>query len=253
MRGYLVAGTVGLVLLSVVAAVGGAIACRYYLSPSIADPHGLLRKIASGKEYAMSYGPNRVEFPCADEHINRIAENALAVKDAFHACREQLSVTFAPFTANEPDLFAIFVTIVASRLGPYGHSTQKHWTKIPKERALNCSQHSIFVSHAIQHFYPEVETVRYGLDGGVIGNHALVAYRRDDFEMVLDGMISLILILPIHKVLEGEPANVFDMFDFYSRTDESVEISRRRIRGALRMGAIRPEHVIYKDIDDLDS
>lgn len=253
MKRILTAGIAGFIVVCIVAGVGGAAVYRYYRHDviTVTDPHGILRKIAYGEEFPMSYGPNRLEFSCAEQYLPRVSENALAIMDAFKACHEELAAKFSPFTTEKADLFAIFVTIVASRLAPYGHSLETDWTKIPQENRLNCTQHSLFVSHAIQHFYPEVETIRYGLDGGKIGNHAIVAYRRNDFEMVLDGMVSLIVFRSIKNVLDGDLVNVYHMYDFYRWTDEHTEIARRNIRGALRMGAVRREHVIYRETDDL--
>jgi hypothetical protein len=252
MLGKIAAAIAALIVVGTVGGVSGATLYNYYLQHTVLvpDPHGILRKIAHGKEFPMSYGPNRLTLKCADEKLTRISENALSIIDVFKECREDLAKKFSPFTAEDEDLFAIFVTIIASRLAPYGHSVETDWTKIPKESALNCAQHSLFVSHAIQHFYPQVETIRYGLDGGKIGNHAIVAYRRGDFEMVLDGMVSLIVFRSIETVLNGDLVNVYHMYDFYQSTDEHTEIARRNIRGALRMGAVRRKHVIYRQPDD---
>lgn len=217
----------------------------------VEDPHGILKNIANGEEFAISYGPNRKPFPCADVAVSAVKQDAERIRSEFDRCKKELAVFFASRPElEEPELFAIFTTIVVNRLAPYGFSKEGDWRKIPQEPMLNCSQHSIFVAHTIKHFFPEVEVVRYGVEGGAIGNHALVAYKRGEHQMVLDGMTAMVVFHSMDGILKGDLVNTYGTFDFYFWNDEAVEIARRNIRGSLRMGAIRAQHVIYRQVDD---
>ena len=65
-------------------------------------------------------------------------------------------------------------------------------------------------------------------------------------EMILDGTTAMVTFAGIDDILSGKLISTYDIYDFFRSTDESIEIFRRKVRGAYRLGAIRPEHVIYR-------
>src|SRR4051794_9867753 len=83
----------------------------------VEDPYGIVANIAHGEEYAWSYGPNRLKFKCADDAVAAVKQDAGNIKLEFEKCKAALATVFGSEPGlEEPDLFAIFATIVVNRL-----------------------------------------------------------------------------------------------------------------------------------------
>ena len=173
----------------------------------------------------------------------------LQLKDAFILCEAALikKLPMDRLHLNRDDLFAVFATIVANKLAPYGNSDAQSIGEIIASEYLNCAQHSIFIAEELKRYGASGATIeRIGLDGGYVGNHSLVSYQRGGVKMLLDGTTATIAFAGLEEVLAGQLVSGYNIYDFYTHTDESIEIFRRNVRGALHLGAIRPEHVIYR-------
>ncbi len=206
-------------------------------------------KIFNKEEFEMSYGPSRIQTPCINEQIPKIKSTGLQIKEAFLLCEQELikALPIDRFHLNHDDLFAIYTTIVANKLAPYGNSSASTLKEILVSKYLNCAQQSTFVAEQIKLYGSSGVTIeRVGLDGGSIGNHAIVSYQREGVQILLDGTTATIVFAGLEDVLAGQLVSTYSIYDFYTDTDESVEIFRRKVRGALRLGAVRPEHVIYR-------
>jgi hypothetical protein len=55
----------------------------------------------------------------------------------------------------------------------------------------------------------------------------------------------VVAAVPLQDILNGMPVSIYQMIDYYDGNDELLEQFRRKLRGALRNGAIRREDVIY--------
>lgn len=208
-----------------------------------------LSKIANKEEFEMGYGPSRIQTPCIDSHISRVKTKEISTWEVHVACSSELRKLFRKkkFKLTDSDLFAITVTVVANRLAPYGFSKAQTYEDIISSAYLNCSQHSLFVDEQVQRYGSrDAILTRLGIDGGHIGNYALVFYERSDVKMLLDGTTATVAFVGLDEVLDGVLVSTYNIYDFYTDTDEAIEIFRRKIRGALRLGAIRPKHVIYR-------
>ena len=64
--------------------------------------------------------------------------------------------------------------------------------------------------------------------------------------LLLDPTTSIVARVQIDEVLKGKPVDVYSMIDYYSGSDEHLEMFRRQIRGALRNGGFRESDIIYK-------
>jgi len=205
-------------------------------------------RLITKDEYRLSYGPNRLMLPCLRGQMSKIRQDVAALGGAFDACSASISEAMPNMPEyGEPELYAVFVTAVSSRLAPYGYSVATDWRKMGVEPSLNCAQHSLFVAAAIADRYPDVGLELIGVDRGPMSNHALVSYRRGTQALILDGTTSIVVAADIDEALGGEMISPFRMVDFYSGVDEAVEILRRNVRGTFRLGALRPEDVIYRN------
>lgn len=207
-------------------------------------------RVASFQEFRMAYGPARLPATCVDSHMKAIRDARGDVRLAFNECEPTL-VSQIPAVASklsDDDLLAVFITIVVNRLAPYGDSSESDPERILDEPMLNCAQHSIMVANLISKYVPDVKVLeRIGLDGGAIGNHAFVYYESETAKMILDGTTAMIVFADINDVLRGKVVSVYKMYDFFAASDEHLEIFRRNVRGAYRLGAVRPRHIIYRD------
>lgn len=207
-------------------------------------------KIANYEEYQLSFGPTRLDTPCIIASMDKI-RNTRELYPAFKECREELASVLPVnrFELNDQDIYSVFVTIVANRLAEYGTSKAMKIKDLFASKYLNCAQHSLFITHFIKKHAQRGTTIeRIGLDGeGYIGNHSLVSYKRGSVNILLDGTSSLVAFVNFDDVINGKIISTYDIYDFYRGTDEAIEILRRKVRGALRLGAIRPEHIIYRE------
>ena len=201
-------------------------------------------------EFRKSYGPAYLALPCLDDWMPKIRYGLENLPTAFETCKREMQKVFGrrAGTKDPNVLYAAFVAVVTSRLAPYGSSKASTVEKILKSKYLNCSQHSIFMATVLrQHFDENVKIETIGIDGGPIGNHAMVSVKAKEFSIFLDGTASVIALASFDEIVNGKLVSIYKIFDFYGRGgDEAIELTRRTIRGALRMGSIRPEHIIYR-------
>ena len=87
----------------------------------------------------------------------------------------------------------------------------------------------------------------FGSDGKWVGNHAIVSYTHGNHSMILDGTTATVGFGDIDDVLSERLLSTYNIFDFYVDTDDAVEILKRKMRGAPRVGALRPKTIIYRD------
>jgi hypothetical protein len=207
-----------------------------------------LDMIVNLEDFKLSYGPNRIPFLCVDSVIPKIRSKKITTKNAFDLCKEELKkIIDTRHNATDNHFFAIFLAIVSSRLAPYGNSNAIKIDDIYNEKYLNCAQHANFIKHEmLEHVSGEGYLINFGIDGGSIGNHAMIFFSENNVGLLLDGTTSVVAFVDFDKLFGGKLISVFDMYDFYSKDDEALEIFRRNLRGSLRFGSIRENHVIYK-------
>jgi hypothetical protein len=102
------------------------------------------------------------------------------------------------------------------------------------------------VANALKLAFPNVEVYQVGVVNNAI-NHAMVFASDNTGALLLDPTTSVIVAAPLQDVLRGKPVDIYSMIDYYEENDELLEQSRRKLRGALRNGAIRQEDVIYNN------
>lgn len=202
-------------------------------------------KIANFEEFELNWGPKK-QFESITKQIPAIKKDLAYIKTAFNNCKEELAKFLVIRKLEEPELFSVFVTIVASGLAPYGSRSPVTLDEIVSSEYLHCAGYSLFVSQIILEYYPDVNVKIIGINYGHFGSHAIVYYQNSSFKMILDGTIGVVAFADLDEILNGKLISVYDMYDFSFNTDEAIEILRRNFRGGLRLGAIRHEHVIYR-------
>lgn len=249
------------VTLSVACSAGVAYYLDYRAEGRLADQFVLLdreraifrdyaTRVASYDEFRMGYGPARLPATCVDDAMESIRQADGDVREAFSKCKDILAqqIPVVASKVSENDLMALFITIVVNRLAPYGESSAVDPEDILEESTLNCAQHSLMVAYLVKKYVPGVKVLeRIGLDGGVIGNHALVYYESNTAKLILDGTTAMITLADFNEVISGKTLSVYDMYDFFASADEYQETFRRNVRGAYRLGAVRAKHVMYRE------
>jgi hypothetical protein len=216
----------------------------------------LVSQIGSAPELAATYGPLKYKFTCVDAHLERIKQEKTldALLSAFRSCDESFAKTFSPFKHLSEGLrFGAFLTLVSSRVAPYGASEALVSNQAPLAivknvlgaSSLTCAEQMLLVSNALKLAYPHLDVAQVGIVNSEI-NHAIVFASDSSGALLLDPTTSVVVAEQLQDVLKGEPVNVYRMIDYYEGNDELLEQFRRKLRGALRNGGIRNEDIAYK-------
>ena len=214
-------------------------------------------QIMAAEELAAIYGPSKKEYRCINAHLDQIKQEKTldALLNAFRSCDSSFADTFGPLkTLSEGLRFGAFLALVSSRVAPYGPSKVDISNQEPSvivhivlgATSLSCSQQMALVANALKLAFPNIEVNQVGVVSNSI-NHAMVFASDSTGALLLDPTTSVIVAAPLQDVLRGKPVDIYSMIDYYEENDELLEQFRRKLRGALRNGAIRQEDVIYNN------
>lgn len=169
------------------------------------------------------------------------------IEDAYLDCRaELLSDLGAGFSdLDDADTFAIFVSIVAYHLAPYGNSTTHDLNELLAEAAMDCDNYVALTYHLYQLGSANSRPIWFlGWDGGVIGNHAQAYVRRDGTnDLLLDPTIALVARTSFDEVASGRPVPAERMVSFATRAE--LGWFKSTVRDALLYGQFRPSDILY--------
>jgi hypothetical protein len=211
--------------------------------------------IADTEELASIQGTSRTEYKCIDQYIPDIKKrhDMQSMKDAFDACSHSFKNSFTGYeNLSEGLRFGAFLTLISSRMSPYGDTHRLVTVEsIISSPYTNCAPQSLLVAATLKHFYPSIEVRHVGIINKTI-NHSTVYAKDSTGSVWLDPTASVILVGPMEPILEGNPASIYNMIDYYEgnysdnhQYAEAVDHLRRKYRAALRNGGIRKQDIVY--------
>lgn len=184
------------------------------------------------------------------ELVEQIRMNPPQVTTAFTECADELRGMFGAKSTllNDDDLYAIFVSLVAYEMAPYGPSAGSDLDDLLQQPYLNCRTYALLASYFFLLNQPVVNKIAFsvvGWDGGAVGNHAqiFVTDRGSGQSLLLDPTIALVAFTGFYEVTHAYPLAPDNIVDLSSRTE--LEQFRSRVVSALEDGSYQFSDLIY--------
>lgn len=177
---------------------------------------------------------------CVDRQVPIIKARYSGIRDSFAACAGPLSVVFDRFRLafSEAERFAIFITMVSSRLGRYGPSSSTDPEQIARDDMLNCTQTMIFVARTIKKYHPEAQIREIGISSQATGEHGFVEMTSNGRSILLDGLVGLVADISLAEATAGARPAPFLMVEFFSETNANLRALSENFMRSLRLGAL---------------
>lgn len=182
---------------------------------------------------------NQIE-QCVDRQVAGVKARYDTIHDAYTACSAPLSSFFDRFrlSFSEVERFAVFVTLLSSRLGTYGPSSSTEPEQIAKDQVLNCTQTMIFVARTIKRFYPAVKVREIGIANRGLGEHGFVELSSNGRSMLLDGLVGLVADISLDEATAGRRPRPFLMLEFFPETNANLRALSENFMRTLRLGGL---------------
>jgi len=177
---------------------------------------------------------------CVATQVTSVKERYAAIHDAYLACSAPLASFFDRFrlSFSEAERFAVFVTLLSSRLGNYGPSSSTDPEQIAKDAVLNCTQTMIFVARTIKRFYPELKVREIGINNQAMGEHGFVEMSSGGRTMLLDGLVGLVADISLNEATAGKRPQPFLMLEFFPETNANLRALSENFMRTLRLGGL---------------
>jgi hypothetical protein len=175
---------------------------------------------------------------CVAAQVAAVKRRYDAIGDAYSACAAPLTSFFDRFrlSFSEAERFAVFVTLLSSRLGRYGTSWSTEPEQIARDEVLNCTQTTIFVARTIKRFYPDVTVREIGISNQAMGAHGFVEISSGGRSMLLDGLVGLVADISLKEATAGSRPPPFLMLEFFTETDPNLRALAEMFMRTLRLG-----------------
>ncbi len=185
---------------------------------------------------------------CVETQVAAVKERYDAIRDAYRACSAPLASFFDRFrlSFSEAESFAVFVTLLSSRLGSYGPSEETDPAQIAKDDVLNCTQTMIFVARTIKRYYPEAKVREIGISNQAMGEHGLVEMSNGGRAMLLDGLVGLVADLSWDEATAGKRPRPFLMLEFFPETSANLRALAENLTRTLRLGGLSRTDVNFQ-------
>ncbi|WID99054.1 hypothetical protein QO058_12855 [Bosea vestrisii] len=177
---------------------------------------------------------------CVAKQVAGVKARYEAIHDGYLSCSVPLASFFDRFrlTFSEAERFAVFVTLLSSRLGSYGPSESTAPEQIAKDDVLNCTQTMIFVARTIKRFYPEAQVREIGISNQAMGEHGFVEMSNGDRSMLLDGLVGLVADISLDEATAGKRPPPFLMLEFFPETNANLRALSENFMRTLRLGGL---------------
>lgn len=184
---------------------------------------------------------------CVDRQVAGVKARYGAIRDGFAACAAPLAGFLDRFrlSFSEAERFAIFVTMLSSRLGRYGPSSSTDPAQIARDEMLNCTQTMIFVARTIKLYYPEAHIREIGINSQATGEHGFVEMTSHGRSMLLDGLVGLVADISLAEATTGSRPMPFLMVEFFSETNPNLRALSENFMRSLRLGGLSRAHVAF--------
>jgi hypothetical protein len=184
---------------------------------------------------------------CVAGQVARVKARYEAVHEAYLACSAPLASFFdrVRLSFSETERFAVFVTMLSSRLGRYGPSESTEPEQIAKDDVLSCGQTMIFVARTVKRFYPEAKIREIGISNAAMGDHAFVEMSSGGRTMLLDGLVGLIADLSLDEATTGTRPRPFLMLEFFPETNANLRVFSESLMRTLRLGGLQRTDISF--------
>lgn len=199
--------------------------------------------IRSGREISAM---KNIEL-CVERQVPAVKARYGAIRESYASCSGAMASFFDRFRLSftEAERFAIFVTLLSSRLGRYGPSSSSDPEQIARDEVLNCTQTMIFVARTIKKYYPEASVREIGISNQATGAHGLVELTSNGRSMLLDGLVGLVADISFDEATNGSRPRPFLMVEFFSETNPNLRALSENLMRTLRLGGLLREHVTF--------
>lgn len=187
---------------------------------------------------------------CVAGQVAGVKAHYDTVHEAYSACSESLASFFnrLRLSFSEAERFAVFVTLLSSRLGSYGPSLSTEPEQIAKDDVLNCGQTMIFVARTVKRFYPEAQIREIGISNPAMGEHAFVEMSSGGRTILLDGLVGLIADISLDEATAGTRPRPFLMLEFFPETDANLRAFSENLMRTLRLGGLSRADINFNRI-----
>ena len=177
---------------------------------------------------------------CVAGQVAAVKRRYDSIRDAYSACATPLTAFFDRFrlSFSEAERFAVFVTLLSSRLGRYGASWSTDPEQIARDEVLNCTQTTIFVARTIKRFYPDMTVREIGISNQAMGAHGFVEVASGGRSMLLDGLVGLVADISLKDATAGSRPPPFLMLEFFTETDANLRALAENFMRTLRLGGL---------------
>ncbi len=256
---------VGLICWTILLVAGGAVILeRYWIHPLRAQLKGIqiaaygnaqringLENVQATSPLLFRSGGDAIALTqieqCVAKQVAGVKVRYGSIHDAYLACSAPLASFFDRnrLSFSDAERFAVFVTLLSSRLGTYGPSFSSDPEQIAKDDVLNCTQTMIFVARTIKRFYPEAAVREIGISNQAMGEHGFVEMSSGGRAMLLDGLVGLVADISLDEATAGKRPRPFLMLEFFPETNANLRAFSENFMRTLRLGGLSRADINY--------
>jgi hypothetical protein len=185
--------------------------------------------------------PTKARFESLDgltsADVAAIRADASKMAAVFAKCKTELSTDLG-FTLSDPELYAVFCTLVSNRMAPYGPSSAHDLAALLKEPKMDCDNYMMLAGFLNQQYGAPVPMRYLGWNGGPVGNHVQIM---GNDRLLLDPTLALVAVTGFQDLTTGKPVNTVILFSH----NESLKVFCDTVVDALVKGKYRANQVVY--------
>jgi len=170
-----------------------------------------------------------------------------SIEAAFRRCEVDLSRALGPEFSHleRADLRAVFATLVAHRMAPYGPSRAVEFDALLAAPALACDNYMLLTAYLAGE---GMSLVGYN-KGKALGGHAQIFYARGKLRLLLDPTVALVALADFDDLMAGSRVPARSIRHFYAGGELDTFLSL--VLHGLLNGKYRRADLIYA-YDSLD-
>ncbi|MHB8073342.1 hypothetical protein [Desulfosporosinus fructosivorans] len=194
--------------------------------------------------------PTKLNISFANNDVlNSIRQNPSSINATFVNAQNTLRLGLGSKfnTLNSNDLFAVYSSIIAYNIAPYGNSVATKLSDLLKEPMLDCDNYALLTTElfSLNNSKNNIKIHIVGWDSGAVGNHAQLFLSDPDNNMnlLIDPTVGVIAIADFNQIASGKPVSVNNVVDYSSRTE--LQSFRQEIIDAIENGKYKPSDLLY--------
>jgi hypothetical protein len=170
-------------------------------------------------------------------------EAVIIINRLYNKFKNNLGVTIG----DDPEMTAfVFSSILSHISAPYGKSRETEFLPLLREDSLDCDNYVMLAVYIFESILPkhqsEYEIV--GFNGGAIGNHAQLFYKKDSLKMMSDPCYGFVANTRFNNLLEGKHLAKDQLFVFKWRDPKTEDAAQNTIEAVIK-GRYAPRDLLY--------